>query len=215
MCSINITTLPRRAEVHSPPYIPVPTIMTRLRCIPRPLPKVGLSAVEKKRSPSILPQKKPLAIAEDNVAKMKGIETKSGTLFTTRTDPSGRTHKIRVRVEVYTSTYDHYAVVYPDKICRACGFINLKNCTLEAVTGPSCGFKVIPKDCEGTTVTFLVSSPTELEEWMEACTNQDTSSKSEYPSGLSRSPTLSPHSPLMPTLEEDEELAEEEEETEE
>ena len=135
-----------------------------------------------------------------------GLEKKSGHLLTTRTDARGRTQNIRVVVKVYASTYDHYAVVYADKICQACGFINLKNCTIDPFSGgKNCGFRVIPKDCEGNTVTFITNSPADLEEWLNVFTSSDSSKPTiEFPLTSSKSPSRSV-SPLMPTLEEDEE----------
>ena len=146
------------------------------------------------------------ACADSKTQNSSGLEKKSGHLLTTRTDARGRTQNIRVVVKVYASTYDHYAVVYADKICQACGFINLKHCTIDPFSGgKNCGFRVIPKDCEGNTVTFITNSPADLEEWLNAFTYSDSSKPTiEFPLTSSKSPSRSV-SPPMPTLEEDEE----------
>ena len=184
------------------PYIEIPQSTVRCQTLstrPKNIPRRGTPN-------SISPP--ALSPSRENVLdNYTGLEKKSGNLYITRTDPvTRRTHNIPVVVKVYTSTYDHYAVVYPDKLCSSCGYINLKNCALDTFTGRKCGFKLIPNDCDGKPMTFLTNNPAELEDWVEACTPSDpvANSRGEFSISSSRSPSI-PHSPLMPTLQEDNE----------
>ena len=87
---------------------------------------------------------------------------KAGTVFMFE----GR-RKIRVRLSVHYNHFERFAVVSQDKVlCKDCGYINLRNCTVRE-TGDN-SFQIIPRDCDGNMLTFTVPSSQEVKEWLQA-----------------------------------------------
>ena len=70
---------------------------------------------------------------------------------------SGVDRKFRVLLKVYTSMYDHYAVVSQDRaIVKDCGYVKLKNCTILG-NEKDLTIQVVRRNCEGLTLTFVTS----------------------------------------------------------
>lgn len=114
----------------------------------------------------------------------------------------GSKQQVRVVLSVYSTNFDRYAVLSSDKaLCKDCGYINLKTCGVRRMEDKS--FQVLPRECHSAALTFTVSKPCEMEDWL-----------SVFQCPVSECPTSSPKKSLalkdkalMPTLEEDEEEA--------
>lgn len=152
-----------------------------------------------------------------------GLPSKMGPVWLVQPGPGGRPRKTRVRLSVYNSNFDRYAVVSQEKlICKDCGYINLKNATIrevetnssclnrlntqpEGVKTGQCSFQIVPKHCDGNVLTFLVSSKAELSDWLKAMDNSTQESSLGLKDSLSPRKPLSPRSPrpAMPILEEE------------
>lgn len=86
----------------------------------------------------------------------------------------------RVFVRVYRTSSEHFAVLYPVKAivtaCRPLASLNLKSCTVKSLPGAE--FRVSPRSCEGTTVTFKGTENTsdvQIAEWLQAFSEQQDS----------------------------------------
>ena len=74
--------------------------------------------------------------------------------------------KVRVRLSVHHKHFEQYVVVSQERLlCKDCGFINLRNCTIKE-NGENC-FQILPKDCDGNILTFAVSTPQEVKDWLQ------------------------------------------------
>lgn len=133
------------------------------------------------------------------------LEIKSGRLSLVQMH-KGRKMRIQVFVRVYRSSFEHYAVLFKDqKFSLQSGYISLKNCIVDKMSGKDHQVRVTLNDFEGTGVTFESNTCKEAEEWHEALQPQIVSSS---PTLSNITPSLSPvipRSPLMPTLAEEEE----------
>ena len=75
--------------------------------------------------------------------------------------------KLRVRLSVHYNHFERFAVVSQDKIlCKDCGYINLRNCTIRESGDNS--FQILPRDCDGNVLTFTVPSSLEAKDWLKA-----------------------------------------------
>lgn len=145
---------------------------------------------------------KTISINNKNV---DGPEIKSGCLCMLQ-NHAGKRRKISVFVRVYKSCFEQYAVLYKDqKYSLQCGYVNLKNCSVNISEDKKTQFNVILNDFEGSGLNFEAESNADARDWVNALQPQIASSS---PPKGSLSPTLSPvipRSPLMPTLEEGDE----------
>lgn len=80
-----------------------------------------------------------------------------------------------VRVVVYSTTLEHFAVIYPRKrLSNAIGVVNLKNTSVERIDGEN-GFIVRQKGYDNTTSAKFLCSEREMESWIVAFTFRTTS----------------------------------------
>ncbi len=87
---------------------------------------------------------------------------KTGTVYILQ----GRRRQ-RVRLSVYYSHFEKYAVVSQDKVlCKDSGYINLRHCIVRETADNS--FQILPRDCDGNILTFTVSSSQEAKDWVQA-----------------------------------------------
>ncbi len=110
-----------------------------------------------------------------------------------------------------------YAVVSSGRVlCKDCGYINLKTCSVTKLD--ACSLQVTPKDGDaGSALTFSVSTPTDTDAWMSVLDNGTGPKCPLYMGSIPRKPlsplSSSPKNSFMPAL--TEELKEEDEESEE
>lgn len=75
---------------------------------------------------------------------------------------------VPVRLNVYASQFDNYAVVSQDKLIgRDIGCISLKNCR---VNNQKAGFQIVPVKFDGPPLTFLTDED-EAADWQEYLSN--------------------------------------------
>ena len=89
-------------------------------------------------------------------------------------DVRGKTIKNRIILKVYDS-FDSYAVLSQDKVVgKDCGCFSLKNYTYKMVPAGRLSrehkFQVVPRNCEGTVLTFSTGSKQETAKWVEELT---------------------------------------------
>ena len=139
-----------------------------------------------------------------NASTVEGPEIKCGHLCLLQSH-AGKKRKISVFVRVYRSCFEQYVVLYRDQnYSLQFGYVSLRNCTVTLSEDIKNQFKVILNDLEGSGLTFETDTHSEAREWMH--TLQTTSSLPIQTMPLNMSPvTCKSRSPLMPTVEEDEE----------
>ena len=120
------------------------------------------------------------------------LEVKAGHIKQViRTDSRERRKDVFVRV--YRSQFEHYAVVYQNKVfCKACAFINLKSCVVSVDLSVR-QIIIRPYNDDGIAVVLEADQYT-VESWIDAF------SLSTMPVKGSLSPLLSPVIPRSPTM---------------
>ncbi|CAH0664004.1 unnamed protein product [Spodoptera exigua] len=102
------------------------------------------------------------------VKKSTESEVKSG--FLVLLGPGGMRQD--VRVVVYRTSLEHFAVIYPRKrVTKPIGVVNLRNTAVEQAESNS-GFIVRQKGYDNTISAKFVCSEREVEAWMSAFTSR-------------------------------------------
>ncbi|CAH1778078.1 unnamed protein product [Owenia fusiformis] len=128
----------------------------------------------------------------------ESIEKKSGRLYM-HLKLNDRERKLRVYVKVYSSNFDHYAIVNQDKrFGGQTSYINLKNYNVERLDNKDNTFQLVSTRPDGATVVLSCTNSCDLDSWVQTLKSDDFMRTRAG----SRSPVI-PRSPVMPTLEED------------
>lgn len=100
--------------------------------------------------------------------KSSESEVKSG--FLVLLGPGGMRQD--VRVVVYRTSLEHFAVIYPRKrVSKAIGVVNLRNTTVEQAD-TNCGFTVRQKGYDNTISAKFMCSERDVESWLAAFTSR-------------------------------------------
>ncbi|CAH0719255.1 unnamed protein product, partial [Brenthis ino] len=100
------------------------------------------------------------------IKKTCDAEVKSG--FLVLLSPGGMRQD--VRVVVYRTSLEHFAVIYPRKrLSKPTGVVNLRNTTVERVDS-NCGFSVRQKGYDNTVSTRFLCLERDIEAWLTAFT---------------------------------------------
>lgn len=106
---------------------------------------------------------------KSNVDSCWNTENMGGCM--TLLGPAGALHgRQSVQVQVYRTSVEHFAVIYPQKkVSRPLGVLNLRNTTIERLGDE--GFLVRQKGCDSPVVlTFLLENPKDIDYWILAFT---------------------------------------------
>lgn len=110
--------------------------------------------------------------------KAGDAEVKSG--FLVLLGPGGMRQD--VRVVVYRTSLEHFAVIYPRKrLSKAIGVVNLRNTSVERAEA-STGFVVRQKGYDNTISAKFLCSEREVESWLAAFTSRP--SPCQHPASL-------------------------------
>ena len=134
-------------------------------------------------------------------------EVMSGRLKMIQTSNAGMHRKvIGVYVRVYTSNFEHYAVIYNDhKHCGKGVHVGLKHSAVTKSDSNESEFRVILDNSEGTGIVFQANSSCEVDEWVSVLQSSVIpGSPPKMCTPLSMSPAI-PRPPLLPTLSEEDE----------
>ncbi len=152
----------------------------------------NINTIVKMRSNELRIESKPVLDSEMNPDGLHPKKTGFICMFQT---VAGQPRRCRVRLSVYETSFDHYAVVSQDKaICAACGYINLKSATVQIIDNTRLTFQIIPKDCDANILTLAVSSQKELKDWLSVLDNGTESQDSPPSSPFQQSQSSSGNS---------------------
>ena len=128
---------------------------------------------------------------------------KSGPVFIQQRT-GGQTSKLRVILTVYTTRFEHYAVISQERIlCKDSGFINLKHCKAQKLNNNEGSFEISLKDGDLGSLTITPVHSSELKDWISAVNSESQkSTPCRLLPGRTRSLEI-PRTPLMPTLAEE------------
>lgn len=102
----------------------------------------------------------------------KSIESELKSGFLVLLGPGGMRQD--VRVVVYKTSLEHFAVIYPRKrVTKPIGVVNLRNTAVEQAESNS-GFIVRQKGYDNTISAKFVCSEREVESWMSAFTSRSS-----------------------------------------
>ena len=85
----------------------------------------------------------------------------------------GSRRRSKVILSIHYSNFDCFLVVSQDKLmCKDCGYINLKSAKIKQLPqSPETklySFQLMPRQCDSNTLTFGLTSESELQEWVSA-----------------------------------------------
>ncbi|XP_059061674.1 uncharacterized protein LOC131854575 [Achroia grisella] len=108
----------------------------------------------------------------DNFNRKKNIDAEVKSGFLVLLGPDGMRQD--VRVVVYRTTLEHFAVIYPRKrLSKAIGVVNLRNTSVDRDENNS-GFVVRQKGYDNTVSAKFVCSERNVEAWLAAFTTRSS-----------------------------------------